>query len=69
MWIFIITSEENDNKSETDKKKERKNVENAEVSFYLKSGVILCRLANKIIPDCNIDIESLEVTLRMENVI
>ena len=69
MWIFIITSEENDNKSETDKKKERKNVENAEVSFYLKSGVILCRLANKIIPECKIDIESLEVYLRQENMV
>ena len=43
------------------KKKEKTLQESEDLNFLLKSGIILCKLVNKIVPGTQIDIEKLEV--------
>ena len=44
-------------------KRKEKKPELEDLNFFLKSGIILCKLISKIDPTCQIDLEILEVII------
>ena len=44
-------------------KRKEKKPELEDLNFFLKSGIILCKLISKIDPTCHIDLETLEVII------
>lgn len=48
-------------------KRKEKKVELEDLNFFLKSGIILCKLISKIAPDSQIDLEMLEVMNKKSN--
>jgi len=54
-WILKVLDE-----NEKSKQKEKKLAETEELSFFLQSGIVLCRLAHKIVPNTGIQLASLQ---------
>ena len=57
-WAYLQVVDESDK----NKQKEKKLAETEELSFLLQSGILLCKLAHKIVPTTDIEISSLQVS-------
>ncbi|XP_023342000.1 uncharacterized protein LOC111711786 isoform X2 [Eurytemora carolleeae] len=55
-WILEVLGELDDNLKARNKKLQ----DTGELEFYLQSGIVLCSLANKIVPSLNIDTSTLQ---------
>ena len=57
-WAYLQVVDESDK----NKQKEKKLAETEELSFLLQSGILLCKLAHKIVPTTDIEVSSLQVS-------
>ena len=55
--------EESDGELNKAKQKEKKLLETEELSFHLQSGLVLCKLAVRIVPTAAINVDSLQVRI------